>query len=72
MVFFTTYIKQNNRKNNILNFQPKKGEMPVNLISPFIEVDMMKHFTFSAGYSAFSPISMFLNHRRYYLDTLAL
>ena len=30
--------------------------MPVNLISPFIEMDMMKHFTFSAGYSAFAPI----------------
>ena len=58
MVFFTIYIKQNNIKNNILNFQPKKGGMPVNLISPFIEVDMMKHFTFSAGYSAFSPISI--------------
>lgn len=32
--------------------------MPVNLISPFIEVDIMKHFTFSADYSAFAPISI--------------
>lgn len=56
MVFFTTYIRQSNRENNVLNFQPKKGEMPVNLISPFIEVDMMKHFTFSGGYSASAPL----------------
>lgn len=51
--------KKNNKENNILNCQPKKGKRSLlTLISTFVERDVLDLFPYSAGYSPFVPTSL--------------